>query len=326
MQSGRARRGRAWVVSGIVATAVVIGGGGPAPGQVPEDPEVVFVDAYGPMLFGYEDCDGVVHTEGDPVGWISVELDAEVGADVAVALSFGGDLAADLVDAPTELVVPAGESWGEVELAFDEVATGELTVTVEPGIGYTADLDDTYTLEVSAEPEIVASCTADIGDSPDGTDRQTILVGQQPVPLGFFIEEGEPPTTGPTSTSTTSTTTEPVEQDASGFSRLRSLRALPRGYSTPIANGSLPPGLTYENDTWGGAATTTGLYAFDVRVCLDRTAVTLPTGRQGDLRRPLPKAFPTVVCFGQVDVQIAVLAADPAPPAEPVDADARFAG
>jgi hypothetical protein len=336
MNRRSARRSRAWVVSGIVATAVVLGGGGPAPGQVPDPdgPEVVYLDAFGPMILGYEDCDGVVHTEEDPVGWVFVELDYEVEADVAVGLSFTDDLADDLVDAPTEVVVAAGEAYGEVEFALDELETGELTVAAEPGLGYTTGPDDTYTLEITDDVEIVASCTDDLGDPPNGTDRQTIDVGERPVPIGFFDEdedsgEGEGEGSGETTTSEVeASTTAPVEISA-GFARIRSMRAAPAGYDTPIANGTLPPGLTYVDDEWGGAATTPGTYAFDVRICLDQTAFSIAAGRQGGLRRPLPRAFPDVICFGQVDVQIVVLPVDPpsaTPPAQPVRTTARFAG
>ena len=322
------------MASGIVATAVVLGGGGPAPGQVPDPdgPEVVYVDAFGPTILGYEDCDGVVHTEEDPVGWIFVELDYEVEADVAVGLSFSGDLADDLVDAPTEVVVSAGDVYGEIEFALDELETGELTVTVEPGLGYTTSPDDTYTLEISDEVEVVASCTDDLGEPPNGTDRQTIDVGQRPVPIGFFDDgdedsgdsEGETASTTVAETATTA----PIET-STGFARVRSLRAAPAGYDTPVANGSLPPGLTYVDDVWGGAATTPGTYAFDVRICLDQTSFTFAAGRQGGQRRPVPRAFPDVICFGQVDVQIVVRPVAPpstAPPARPVRTTARFAG
>jgi hypothetical protein len=335
MAKSGARRSRAWVVSGIVATAVVVGGAGPAPGQVPDldGPEVVYVDAFGPSVYGYEDCDGVVHTEEDSLGFVFVELDYEVEADVAVGITFSGSLADDLVDPPTAVDVAAGDAWSEVAFELDELEAGDLTVTVEPGVGYTTSADDTYTMEITDEVEIVVSCKEDLGTPPGDTDRQTIEVGERPDPIGFFDDEEESGDgSGEGESSTTVTSTEPVEQAADGFGRLQAaVRAAPDGYDTPVANGSLPPGLTYEDDVWAGAATTPGTYAFDIRVCLDESTFRLDAGREGGARRPVPRAFPSVICFGYVDVEVLVEAADPPPPAaapaaRPVTAPARFAG
>lgn len=342
MKSGRARRSRAWVVSGIVATAVVFGGGGPAPGQVPDPdgPEVVYVDAYGPILLGYEDCDGTIHTELDPYGVVFVELDYEVEAAVTVGLTYTGSLADDIADLPATVEIPAGDYLGVAEFTMEEIQEGDLTVTAEPGIGYTVSQDDTYTLEVTDEVEVIASCQEDLGTPPDGTDRQTIKVGERPLPIGFFEEEDEGDSGGEGSTTTevgdttesTTTTTEPVEEISAPLAAARSARAAvpaPPGYDTPVANGTLPPGLTYVDDVWAGAATTPGTYPFDVRLCLDQGDLTFEAGKQGGVRRPVPRAFPAVICFGYVDVEIVVEAVAPstnAPAAQPVTAPARFAG
>jgi hypothetical protein len=318
------------------AVVVVVGSGLPAPGQVePLGPEISYIDAYGPAVYGYEDCDGVVHTEEDEVGFIYVELEDDAEADVAVTISFSGSLADDLVDPPTTIDVVAGTFWGEAPFALDELETGDLTVTVEPGLDYTSDPEDTYTFEISDEVEVLASCRDDLGTPPDGTDRQTIDVGGRPAPIGFFDDVEEIPgeegttttttevveTTESTTTSSTTTTTEAIDPS---FAQVRAVRAAPEGYDTPVV-GDLPPGLTYEDDVWGGAATTPGLYAFDIRVCFDQGAFTIDAGRKGGARRPTPRAFPDVICVGSVDVQVLVegAAQEPAPP---VRAAARFAG
>src|SRR5688572_27286433 len=99
MKSGRARLHRAWFVSGIVATAVVVSGGLPAPGQAePLGPEITYIDAYGPGVYGYEDCEGVIHTEESSIGWAYIELSDTVEVDTSVAITFSGSLADDLVD------------------------------------------------------------------------------------------------------------------------------------------------------------------------------------------------------------------------------------
>lgn len=351
MKSGRARPSRAWFVSGIVATAVVVSGGLPAPGQVePLTPEITYIDAYGPGILGYEDCDGVIHTEESSIGWAYIELDEPVEIDTSVGITFGGSLADDLVDPPATIEVAAGDDWSEAEFRLDALEVGDLTVTAEPGLGYVADADDTFTLEISDEPELVASCKDDFGTPPGNTDRQIIDVGGTPVPIGFFEEDDEDPDPGPeptisepptpstttteatTTTEVTTTTEEPTTTDASdqstSFAQVRaaSARYAPEGYDTVVANGTIPAGLTYVDDEWTGTATTAGLSSFDIRVCFDQRSFLADGGRRDGARRPAMRAFPDVICLGYVDVQIAVLADDTAPPAQAVTADANFAG
>lgn len=342
MQSGRARRNRAWFVSGIVATVAVVAQAGPAPAQVdPLGPEVTYVEAYGPGLFGYEDCEGVVHTEEELAGYIYVELDDEVEVDTAVALSYGGSLADDLATAPTEVMVPAGEGWAEVAFALTALEEGELTITVEPGLGYVADADDTTTVEVTDEVVEVGSCDDDLDWIVEpGRDRQTIDVGEKP--LAFFpeisVEPTDPDEPGSTtttewvttepSTTETTTTTEATTSSTTTTEAIpadtfqASVQAVPEGFDTPIGDGTVPPGLTYVDDEWSGAATTPGTYTFEVRLCFDQRAF-VTAGRA----RPTPQAFPDVLCYGTLDAQVVVLGtSDTAPPATPVRTDARFAG
>lgn len=349
--SGRARRSRALVGSGIVAAAVVLGGSGPAPGQVPDPlvPEVEYLDAFGPAVYGYEDCDGVVSTEEDPDGFVFVELDDEAPVDLAIGITFTGDLADDLVDPPTEIEVEAGEFFGEASFGLDELEVGELTVTVEPGVGYTIDDDaEAYTFSVTDEVEIVASCLDDLGTPPGGTDRQTIEVGGRPEPIGFFDEEdlgsdddfeedGESTSTESEATTEPATTATTDPGAPVPLSAPFAGRAVPSGYSTPVADGTLPPGLAYAEDEWTGAATTAGTYDFDVRLCFDQSSFAFAgrptTAAERAMGRRQVRAFPNVICFGYVDVQIVVDAPPPppppttsAPPATPVNAPARFAG
>jgi hypothetical protein len=304
----------------------------------PLGPEVTYVDAFGPAIYGYEDCTDVVHVEEQLFGGVYIELDDEVGADVSVAISFSGSLADDLVDPPTEIPVAEDEAWGEATFEVDHLETGDLTVTIEPGLGYVADPDDTYTVEVTEEIELIASCHDDLGTPPGGTDRQTIDVGERPVPIGFFEDVEEEPGGEPTSTQVPETTTsDPVEVSAD-FARLRALRVAPDGYDTPVANGTLPPGLTYVDDEWSGAATTAGTYGFDIRVCFDQGDFLVVEGEpaataaERALGRRQLRAFPDEICFGYVDVQVVVRALAPppppaaAPPATPVVAPAQFAG
>lgn len=353
MKSGRARLHRAWFVSGIVATAaIVVGVGGPAPAQVePLTPEVEYVDAFGPGIVEYIDCEGDVFTEDSPYGFAYIELDDEVEVDTSVTVSFSGSLADDLVDPPTSFEVAAGDSFSDLEFEIDAVEDGELTITVEPGLGYVAGPEDTYTLQVSTTEPIDTLACEDLGSPPNGGDRQTITVGETPIPLGFYVDEGEPidpdepvdtlppPPTDPTTSTTeaetttteaetTTTSTDPqLPPLASPFAADRGeARAMPEGWDTLVANGSLPPGLTYVDDVWSGTASTAGTYAFDVQVCLDDSDVTLSGGRTGNVRRPVPRALPDVLCLGYVDVEIVVLAATTAGPASPVSAAANFAG
>jgi len=353
--SGRARRSRALVGSGIVAAAaVVMGSGIPAPGQVEEPlgPEVVYVDGFGPGVYGYTDCDGVLHTEEELGGIVFVEFDDVIDPETIVGISFSGSLADDLVDPPTQLDLYEDDYYGDAYFEIDAMEAGDLTVTIEPGIGYVADPSDSVTLEVTEEPQEDLVCE-DLGTPPNDTDRQTIEVGERPVPIGFFDEDdvvdpdplppGEPTstTTEPATTESTTTTTEATttteeetttttttvvddQQLSFGTTRQRQTRIVPDGWSTPVADGTIPAGLTYAEDEWTGAATTPGTYTFDVRVCVDQTS--LFVGRSGHARRPTPRAYPNLLCLGYVDVQIAVLAPAAAPPATPLVAQAQFAG
>jgi len=324
-------------VSCIVATAVVVVGGGPAPAQLEEPlgPDVVFVEAYGPAVLGYEDCEGVLHTEEVVDGYVFVELDDQVALDTTVTVSYGGDLADDLAEAPTEIPVAAGEGWGEVPFSLAAFATGELTVTVEPGLGYVADADDTSILAVTDEVFLISRCDDDLTEWLDDPDRarQTIDVGEQPRPFGFFDSEedgadggGDTATTEAFEGSTAPASPDPMPAITRFRSLQRGVQAVPEPFDTPVVGGSLPPGLTYVDDEWGGAATTPGTYDFAVRLCYDLSALET-SGRV----RPTPQAFPEVICLGTLDAQVVVeaQAATPpstAPPASPVQAAARFTG
>lgn len=342
MQSGRARRNRAWFVSGIVATVAVVAFAGPAPAQVdPLGPEVAYVEAYGPGVYGYEDCEGVVHTEDQLEGYLFVELDDQVELDTTVTVSYGGTLADDLATAPTEITIPADDTWGEVEFALTSLQDGDLTITVEPGIGYVADADDTTTLVVSDEVIEAGSCDDDLDWIVEpGRERQTIDVGEKP--LAFFpeisVEPTDPDEPGSTtttewvttepSTTETTTTTEATTSSTTTTEAIpadtfqASVQAVPEGFDTPIGDGTVPPGLTYVDDEWSGAATTPGTYTFEVRLCFDQRAF-VTAGRA----RPTPQAFPDVLCYGTLDAEVVVLGTSTtAPPASPVRTDARFAG
>jgi hypothetical protein len=183
---------------------------------------------------------------------------------------------------------------------------------------------------------VTASCDEDLSWlAVEGRDRQTIDVGEKPLPYGFFEDlvidpGGDPGVTttevGPSSTEVTATTEGPLDQ-----AQVRAVaRAVPDGVDTPV-DGALPPGLTYADDEWSGAATTPGTYAFDVRVCFDGDVLfgTAMTGRA--VRRPAPRAFPDVLCLGTLDAQVVVEAVAVTPPgtagpATPVRTTARFTG
>ncbi|QYG94555.1 hypothetical protein HC251_20380 [Iamia sp. SCSIO 61187] len=288
-------------------------------------PEVSYVDGYPPGTYSYVDCDGVEHLEQVTYGDLFIELDQASPVDVNLAVTFAGSLADDLVDPPTEVLVPAGESFAGFGFEVDDYETGDLTITVEPGVGYLAGPEDAVTLEVTDEVFEAISCDDDLGYLiRDGADRQTIDVGEQPEPLGFF-EDFEDEGEGGGDDSTDSTEAGSATEDPATFA----VRAVPEGLDTPV-DGQLPPGLTYEDDEWGGVATTPGTYAFDVRVCTSGAGgFALGAGR---VAPRAPRAFPAVVCYGTVDVEIVVLAAAATPPptvagpARPVRTDARFTG
>lgn len=321
-------RRRGALIGGLAITAALVAGqAGPAPAQVPDLPDVDYVDGFGPGLYSYADCTDVVYIEEDTLAVFFIELDETVEVETQIAISFGGSLAGSLVETPATATVVEDDNVAIVEVELVEFETGDLSLTVEQGIGYTAGPEDTITLAVTDEVIDSISCRDDLSELIDeGKDRQTIDVGETPEPLGFFegvivipeepgteTTESTPPTTGPSTTSTTTTEVVPVSRDTLGARLRTSMRAVPEGFDTPVV-GTLPPGLTYVDDEWGGTATTAGTYAFDVRLCFD----------QGDFEG---SELPAVICFGTVDVVIEVEAdAVTPPPATPVRTDARFTG
>jgi hypothetical protein len=344
----RMMRRRGALMGGLAMAATVVAmEAGPAPAQVPDLPEVVSLEGYGPAIYSYADCTDVVYLEEDLLGAFFIDLDEPVEADTELGLTFTGSLAGSLVETPATATIPEGETFAFVEVELVEFETGDLTLTVLPGLDYTAGPEDTTTVEVTDEVYESLSCRDDLEWMvQDGNDRQTIDVGDRPEPLGLF-EDVEiipeeptdptdttttevPDTTEPPTTSTSTTTTTTLAPVGRGDERLRAaVRAVPEGFDTPVV-GTLPPGLTYVDDEWTGAATTAGTYRFDVRLCVDQTAFASEVGARAARIRPLPRAFPDVLCLGTVDVVIEVEAdavtPPPAGPAAPVRTEARFTG
>lgn len=281
-------------------------------------PEVEVIDVYASGSSGYRDCDG-----GEtPIGSGFVDAYAQRSGDddepLVVPVTFSGPAAAGLGEA-SDLEFFADDSEGFAFAELGREASGTLTVTFEPGPGYTLVGPASFDFEVSAS-DIVIDCNDPI---PLGDDRthQTIVVGDRPEPLFEDL----------------------LGDDAEEFF----------DFIDTVVLGDLPPGLTYVDDEWGGAATTPGTYDFQVRACVDpdadfgeplsRSDAGRRMGRmqraQGDADTP---------CFGTADVRIEVLPAEVvaptmpapepivpepivpvgsvAPPAAPIDAPADFTG
>ena len=282
------------VVPAALALALALGVASPGAAQAP-DPVVVELNGFtSPSTSLYEDCDGAEHTLLQD-GALLVQRDGPLTDAVTVGLTFAGSRAGSLVDPPDSIVIPAGDSVATATLVFGApVGAGTLSVTVEPGAGY--DLGATTTQSSTVpEPAVTTDCSYDV-PVDDGAADQTIEVGEQPDPLAIYgfpvFYEGPQP---------------------------RDL-VLPNAinWDTPVV-GALPPGLTFTEDTWAGAATAPGTYRFAVRLC----ALPVLFNAQADV--PL--------CIGEVDVAITVGAAagstpppGSSPPATPVSAAARFTG
>ncbi len=327
---------------------VLVGTGASAPAQEAELPIVDAVDSFGPAGLGYVDCAGVTQTVEYLDGGVLFLRTGEVLDPLAVPVTYSGSLADDLVDPPAEAVFEDGLDFAELYFEFDELADGELTVTAEPGAGHqlgTASI----TIAVDGQPDVLADCTTNLSTTADGVERQTIDVGQTPRSLGFVVElrdeesdddvqpvdELEIPrrfarAAAPAATDRGSAVQDPssraiVVVDTDGEEVDADIADL---FSTPVANGSLPPGLTYVDDVWGGAATTAGTYDFEVRLCVD------PDDVDWDDAPLLAAVFLADelgidVCLGHVDVRIVVenvIVPTTTPPATPVNTTARFTG
>ncbi len=342
-------------LSTIVATSAVGSpvGGEPAPSELPvvsfaPDGEYVLSETY-------RDCNG---TETD-LGVFGVVLlehsgDSEEVED-EVPVTYGGTLAGALIDPQPSTTFEPEWPGAEIAIQLPDSTPGTVTVTLDPpveGAGYQLPADpDEATIELTIPGEAAVLDCNDPMDLDPATTSQTITVGERPDPLGFFafeecdteddcgfeceteeecdFEECEPDD----DCMTASTSTVSVPRAASTPRAPGDDLGLWDAYSSPVV-GSLPPGLTYEDDTWGGAATTPGVYDFRVRLCVDNTAELFGVAQSARGRAVHRAAraiedLPDVICFGTEDVQVEVLAAaieSTAPPATPVRTQARFTG
>ncbi len=326
----RRRRTLIGLVSILVAALLAAVAAGPAPAAEATGPTVDAIDQFEPQIIAYVDCDGETFTDEFRYGGVLYELSEEADADLSIPVTFSGSLAADLVDPPTTMDVTAGDTWGDVIFELGAVVAGELVVTLEAGDGYVLG-DTEVTIEPRLEPELLADCTEELPLDDPARAHQTIRVGERPLSLGFF---GEPVVIEEGSTATTAVA---AVDDLLGIPAGDDEDLEAEGISTPVANGELPPGLTYVRDRWGGAATTPGTYGFDVRLCVDDAFYV--EGETDDWEvvsdRPAVRALPSTICYGFVPVEIVVLPAvvappgrpvTPATPATPVRTTARFTG
>jgi hypothetical protein len=288
----------------------------PAPAGPGDPVEVSAVATFSPGIELYTDCDGVEHEFTYDEFGVLLERTGPLLAEITVGITYSGDLADNLADAPTEVTFESGSDYAEVLGTLDPVEEGTLTVTVEPGVAYTVGEGS---IDIVVEPPVDAiSCLDEITVFEDRV-AQTIDVGERPKPYGFFDEDGDGVDTN--IVGVYEVDGEQITYDESDYLG---------DYLTPVV-GELPPGLTYAQDRWGGAATAPGTYAFSVRVCV---ADALPVDEGDDaadlrLADAVARAaddLPTV-CFGTAEVSVEVLAAAAdAPPAQPISTDAQFAG
>ena len=315
-------------LAAIVAATTAIAA--PAGSQDPGLPEVNIEFAEGAFVAVYNDCDGSEQTDTINEAFVAFVTEDRIDQELTVAVSLSGTLVDNVVDPPSEVVlqpiVGEGPAFGELLFEIDPVEEGTLALTIEPGAGYTVGpgADTGSDLDFDGQELLIADCREDLGEPPGGTDDQTIEVGERPEPLGFFENSG----TGFAGVTV-------IDGETVNFSGGGGFSG--EGISTP-AVGTLPPGLTYENDRWGGAATTPGEYTFDVRLCIDDAFI---DGESDDSASEMPRrprasrAITGPICFGTVyDVRIEVLpasatpppASPTAPPASPITGPARFTG
>lgn len=263
----------------------------PAGSQVPPPESTVSVDtASRPRISQFVSCRGTVVTELQPGGVIFTRTEP-LADELVVPFEVAGDLAGSVDVVPAEARFGAGQDTAVVSVELTAPETGSLVVDLVDGEGYAVGEPSTAELSVplqSGEP--TPDCTTPLPIDPERA-HQTIAVGEVPQPLGLGVYGVE---------------------WFEGAELLFDTRDLPPVEALALVQGDLPPGLAYVQDRWDGAATTPGTYRFGVSVCE-------VSGSGGEPR-----------CEGTAQAEITVLGdADPGPPAPPadaVDADARFTG
>lgn len=274
-------RGTRALVAVTAALAAIVVGGVPAPAQAPPALPVISMGTpYGPTRLAAVDCDGVRHVINFYEGAAVLNRD-DVGptdpADVEVGVSFSGELADDVIDPPSSITVPSDDRYTAVTFVLPPEALGGITVTLEPGPGYTLGVPSSGSVEVTEQAShTLADCTEPL-DLPAGVADQTIPVGGRPADL--------PP---------------------------------PEGELVYDVVGPVPPGLTFEQGRWSGAATTPGTSVLGVGHCLTRQI-------------PEQSSLPGILCFSSADVRITVRApsapsSPSARPATPITTAAAFTG
>ncbi len=331
----------------VVALLVAVGLAGPAGGQEPPPTDLVTIeDGFGVAGLTFRDCDGVEETDA---GFASVFLRRRgtLSGEATVGVAFSGDEADNLVAPPTEVTFAEGDEFGYVDVSLATPRPGTLTVTLSDGPGATVLPPASIDVEVT-EAQVGQDCLAPI--LVPGEAEQTIEVGEQPG--GFFPVErltgfdlpcyGVMVDFADGSGGFGVCVEAPDAEAATG-----PLFAL---LETPPV-GALPPGLSYADDTWTGAATTPGTYPFQVRFCEDVSAdrstsglhVVDASGREDLGARAARRGragsradAADLSCFGTADVSVTVLAGaeaapapgttGPAPAAQPISTAARFTG
>ncbi len=272
------RVGRLLVGAALAVAMAAVGSSVPAGGGAPPPPGPTVVGiaqslAFGPHVSLYRDCDGVDQPYAEE-GAFLLERSGDILGPLTVPLSWSGDMV-PFLDAPSATATfEAGEASTTVTIRLTTPEPGPLSlvVTVEdgpdhdpgapsPGYGPSVDLG-------SDAPDVRWDCGSPMAIADELAD-QTIEVGEVPAPLGLpFV--ANPPRDAPS----------------------------PEQLYTEVVSGEVPPGLTYQDDTWGGAATTPGEYAFEAAIC------TIP----GTWLAPIS------VCVGRVAVAITVVDPSAAPP------------
>lgn len=291
---------RGLATAAIVAAAAVLPSA-PTPAQS-EPPPVSIGILLPPSTSVIRTCDGEDVFSSGQGGFIVNR--SEPGAALTIGVELGGSAVEALAEVPTSVEMLAGETSASVLLEFaSHPAAGTLTLTVLPGEGYSVGAPATVEQPVGA-PAVQWDCADPLAVEPDLLD-QTIPVGGVPEPYGLYVDGSSGGGSSPPS----------LGEDAPA--------ALPRDLWSPMTTyfetptvGELPPGLSYVDDAWEGAATTPGTFTFEVRLCAE------------------PGVFsPDVaVCTGSAEATVVVEAGggdEPVPeaaPAAPVAGEAAFTG
>lgn len=188
------------------------------------------------------DCEGNVDVM-QGVEWLTFQRTGPIAQALTVPITFGGSLTGSLFRPLPQVDFRAGYAVERIPFSLGGQGSGDITVALSSGPGYTAGSPSSVSYQFASAP-MIGDCLSEIALP---AAAQTIDVGQRPQDLVV-----------PTSPSPSTV-----------------IDSLPFKVSRMYVQGTPPPGLgltvtrnvDVKEATWSGTATTPGTYRFPIRYC-----------------------------------------------------------